>query len=81
MNMQDTIKTTIVDNATLFGFDYCGKEGNIDPCYTPENGNSFLLFFDGEEQTVYSLDAVMNTPFVDGKSLSEICEQITITEQ
>lgn len=80
MNMVDVIKSTIVDNATLFGFDYNGKSGNIDPSYTPETGDVFLLFFNGNEQSVSSIDEVFSTPFIDGKTLSEVANQITITE-
>ncbi|MEG0485164.1 MAG: hypothetical protein RR576_06930 [Oscillospiraceae bacterium] len=80
MNIFDTIKNTIVDNSTLFGFEYNGKFGNIDPCYKPNLGDTFLLFFDGREKTVCSFDEVMNEPFFSGKSLSEIANYITITD-
>ena len=41
MTMLAEIYTTLVDNATLFGFTYHGRPGNVDPCYTPETGNVF----------------------------------------
>ena len=78
--MMKTVKEVIVDNATLFGFDYKGKSGNIDPCYTPETGDTFLLFFDGNEQWVSSIDAVFSTPFINGKTFAEVADQITITD-
>lgn len=49
MNMLDEIYTTLVDNATLFGFTYHGKPGDVDPCYTPETGNVFLLGLMGKK--------------------------------
>ncbi|MEG0897330.1 MAG: hypothetical protein RR867_09440 [Ruthenibacterium sp.] len=74
------IQTRIAEICTLFGFEYNGKVGNIDPYYLSEGQFEFLLFFDGEEKTVTSIDAVMNEPFFDGKSLNDIAEDITITE-
>ena len=66
--------------ATLFEFTYNGKDGNIDPCYSPEKGNEFLLFYDGKEQTVDSVEKAMSMPFIEGKSLNEIGDKITITD-
>lgn len=74
------IADRIAEMCTLFGFEYNGKDGNVDPYYLPSDGDSFLLFFDGEEQTVHSIDEVMNTPFIGGKSLNELYDQIKITE-
>ena len=66
---------------TLFGFIYDGKDGNVDPYYIPEtNSDEFLLYYNGTEQTVTSIDEVMNTPFINGKSLNEIADKIEITE-
>lgn len=76
----DKVRDRIAECCTLFGFEFGGKAGNVDPYYAPNEGCSYLLFFDGQEQMVYTLDAVMQTPFVDGKSLAEIAEQITITD-
>ena len=77
MNTVDYIKQTLVVNGTLFGFEYRGKEGNIDPYYT--NGK-YLLFFDGKEKVVDSFEEVLSTPFIDGKTIVHVLEQITITE-
>jgi hypothetical protein len=38
------------------------------------------LYFDGNELTVHSIDEVMDTAFFDGKSLSEITNDIIITD-
>lgn len=77
---RDEIRDRIAECCTLFGFEYQGKEGNVDPYYTQEKGYSYLLYFHGSEQTVYSLDDVMNTPFIDGHTLRELAEQVNITE-
>ena len=77
----ETIKNRIDEMCTLFGFEYNGKEGNVDPCYDHiAKQNDFLLYFAGEEQTVHDIESVMNTPFIDGHSLNEVAEQLEITE-
>lgn len=77
----EKIKQRIGKMVTLFGFVYKGKDGNVDPYYLPETKTKeFLLFFDGEEQTVYNIDDVMNTPFIEGKTLNDVADQIEITE-
>lgn len=72
----DKIKSRIAEICTLFGFEYKGKDGNVDPYSSTE----FLLYYDGNEKTVHSIDEVMNTPFFGGHSLTEIAEDIIITE-
>lgn len=77
----DAIKNRISQMCTLFGFIYDGKDGNVDPYYIPETkSDEFLLYYNGTEQTVTSIDEVMNTPFINGKSLNEIADKIEITE-
>lgn len=71
------IKQTIQECATLFEFEYQGKYGNVDPYFHENNTFSFLLYFNEQEKTVYSIDEVMNTPFIDGKSLNEVAESLT----
>jgi hypothetical protein len=72
----DKIRARIDELCTLFGFTYHGKDGHVDPYSHSE----YLLFFDGREQVVHSIDEVMSTPFFDGHNLAEIADQITITE-
>ncbi len=75
------IKKRIEACVTLFGFEYRGIDGNVDPYYVPEKKRQeYLLFFDGDEQTVYDIEDVMNTPFIAGKTLSEVADEIEITE-
>lgn len=77
---KDKIRDRIAQCCTLFGFEYHGKSGNVDPYYTPGSGYSYLLFFDGAERTVYSLDDVMGTPFIEGHTLAELADSLEITE-
>lgn len=72
------IRNTIQDCATLFEFEYQGLDGNVDPYFHGDGNFSFLLYFNGEEKTVYNIDDVMNTPFIKGKSLNEIAENLII---
>lgn len=58
-------------------FTYCGKEGHVDPYYTPGKGYSYLLWFDGAERLVYDMDAVMHTPIFGGQALADIADSIT----
>lgn len=77
----EKIKQRIGEMVTLFGFVYNGKDGKVDPYYIPDKKtDAFLLYYDGEEQTVYNLDDVMNTPFIEGKTLNDVADQIEITE-
>ncbi len=66
---------------TLFGFEYNGIEGNIDPCYNSKRKcNEFLLYFNGQEQTVYSIEDVEKASFIDGKKLEDVFDDLVITE-
>ena len=70
------IKKRIEEYCTLFAFEYQGKKGHIDPY----SSKSFLLWYEGAETTVTSIDAVMNTPFFGGHTLLEIANEIIIKE-
>lgn len=73
---KDQIRNRIDELCTLFTFLYHGKEGHVDPF----SHTNYLLWFEGEEKTVNSIDEVMNTPFFDGHTLAEISEEIEITD-
>lgn len=72
------IKNIIQDCATLFEFEYQEIYGNIDPYFHGNNTFSFLLYFNGKEKTVYSINEVMNNPFINGKSLNEVAEFLNV---
>ncbi len=73
----EQIKERIAECITMFEFEYNGEIGNVDPYYIPQtNSTEYLLAFGGHEETVYSLDDVMNTPFVEGKTLAEIADRL-----
>lgn len=72
----DNIKNRINEICTLFGFEYNGIRGYVDPF----SETSFDLFYDGKTTQANSIDEVMSTPFFDGKALNDICDKIEITE-
>lgn len=66
-----------LDDLLMIEFSFHGLDGHIDP-YSARN---ILLFFDGEEQTVNSVEAALTTPFVNGKSIVDVLpdlEDVTI---
>ncbi len=62
---------------TMIYFRYCGKEGHVDPYYDARKGYSYLLWYAGKEKLVHSMDEVMNTPFWNGHTLTEIADDLT----
>ncbi len=78
MTKFEYIKHTVIDNGTLLGFEYEGKDGNIDPHYSGKD--TYLICFDKKELLVHSADEVFTTPFIAGKTLREVADQLVITE-
>ena len=77
----EKIKDIIRCCSGIFAFEYEGADGNVDPYYIPETKSyEYLLYYNGNEKTVYDIDTVMSTPFINGKSLSQLAEKITVTE-
>ena len=72
------IRTLIEQCASIIEFEYDGKYGNIDPCYSRNEGFLCLLYFDNYEIMTHSVDEAIKTPFIDGKSLNEIAELLEI---
>ena len=77
----DKVRIIIERGWSLFGFEYNGKECHVDPYFDSKtNRQVYLLYCQGEEMAVFSVDEAMNTPFFDGKPLNEIAEAIIVTE-
>ena len=71
--MSDLVKM----GAYMLVFKYNNKEYHIDPYYNFDTKQrSYLLFCKDKEELVYSVDEVMTNPFFDGKSLSDIIDDI-----
>lgn len=55
-------------------FSYNGKNGSI----CPISRTNISLCYDGSAVDVQSVDAAMSTPFIDGKSLNDLCDKLDI---
>ena len=51
-----------------------GKNGSI----CPISRTNISLCYDGNTVDVQSVDAAMSVPFIDGKSLNDLCEQLEL---
>lgn len=70
------IKSRISEIVSHFTFEFNGKSCGVDPL----SKNKFDMWCGDNTLTVNSIDDVMNCPFFDGKSLSEICRDIEIID-
>ena len=68
------MKTLIAGLTQDIDFEYHGKHGAI----CPFSHSDISLSYDGKEITVESVELAMSTPFVDGKSLAEVCEELVV---
>ncbi|MEE1396782.1 hypothetical protein [Ruminococcus sp.] len=78
MNAIDLLKKKVKGCYGLVEFAYQGKDGNIDPYFHEDGTYSYLLYFDGHEKMVYSIEDVMNTPFILGKSLYDLKNDVDL---
>ncbi len=75
MSLED-LRKAIESIATENYFGYKGKHG----CVEPISSQQFFLVYDGETTEVHSIDDIMNTPFIDGKSLNEVFDELDYVE-
>lgn len=73
----EKVKNRILEFCSHFTFEYDDKICGIDPY----NFNEFDMWY-GENvtHTASSIDEVMNKPFFDGKSLTQIADEIKIID-
>lgn len=65
----------LIDSLTQdIDFEYHGKQGSI----CPFSRADISLAYDGEELTVESVEAAMTSRFIEGRSLAEVCEELTL---
>lgn len=55
-------------------FSYDGKDGSI----CPISRTNISLCYDGNAVDVQSVDAAMDVPFINGRSLRDLCEQLEL---
>ena len=68
------LKEWILDMFQDINIEYDGKEGSI----CPFSHDNISFMFDDETRNYSSIDDMMSDPFIDGKSLNEICEKLTL---
>ena len=73
----DSLQKELSKGWAMLVFQYHGKEGHVDPYGTQDGNFSYLLWYDGDEKLVHSMEDVMHTPIFDGHSLSEIAGDIS----
>ena len=71
MNASD-LKSLIEGLTQDIDFEYRGKSGVI----CPFSRSDISLCYDGNEVTVDSVDKAMNTPFISGRSLVDVCAEL-----
>ena len=76
MKKSDSIKERINELASHFTFEYKNTACGVDPF----SENDFDLWCGDNNMTAKSIDEVMTTPFFNGKSLSEIADDIEIID-
>lgn len=74
------IRARIEECVSHLTFLYNGKDGVIDPYYVPGKGHFYPMCYDGKETVVRTVDEVMDLPFFDGRTLTEIAEKLEIDE-
>ncbi len=70
------IKDYLETLASHITFDYNGKSCGVDPL----SRTHYEIWYGEDDMVAKSLDEVMTIPFFDGKSLSDIAEEIVIDE-
>lgn len=76
MTISDKIRNRINEICTHFTFTYHGKSCGVDPY----SKNDFEMWCGDSDFRAKNIDEVMNHPLFDGKSLTEIAEDIEIIE-
>ena len=75
----EKVRKIVEEMIDLVDIKYDNRWGNIDKTYNLEKKkNQYLLYFDGYDILVESVDEVMSTPFIDGKTLSDVTKEIKI---
>lgn len=74
MKASDHLRDWIASLTQDIDFSYQGKDGSI----CPISPTDISLCYDGAAVDVQSVDAAMTTPFINGKSLNDLCDQLDI---
>lgn len=69
----EELRAWVAEIAQDISFIYQGKCGSI----CPFAEDDIALCYNEEAVTVHSVDEVFTTPFIEGKTLAEMCEKVT----
>lgn len=71
------LKDLIEQCFTTIWFLYKGHWGNVEPTYDSKTKVfTYAMYYHGVDLYVHDIDVAMKTPFVDGKSLEEVAEDL-----
>lgn len=73
----EKIKELIEECFTIIWFKYKGVVGNVEPWYDPKTKEfTYAMVYDDKETLVHTIDDAMKLPFINGKCLEEVAEQL-----
>jgi len=73
----EKLKKLIEECFTIIWFKYDGIWGNVEPWIdTKTKTYTYAACYDGKNLNFHKIEDVIETPFIKGKSLKEIAEQI-----
>lgn len=70
------IKNRLLEFCSLMTLQYNGVEFDIDPF----NQQLFHICYNGNEWEAHSIEEVMNNPFISGRCLNDIAEEIEVID-
>ena len=71
----DELKKRLSEVQSCFEFDYNGKHGGINPI----RADKIEVYYGGKSEYADSIDKAIDTPFVDGKKLEEIVNDLYVS--
>ena len=72
------LRDELSQGRTDYEFVFRGKRGSICPFNYPNGQFSADVGYDSVFNTYHTLNELMNAPFLDGKSLTEVAEEIEL---
>lgn len=73
---ENQIRKRLLEFCSLMVFQYREQEFDIDP-FSPCD---FHINYNGNEFDVHSIDEVLNTPFLDGKSMKDVMGELEVVD-
>ena len=77
MNVAE-LRSELSQGRTDYEFIYRGSRGSICPFNSSDGRFSANVSYNGVFNTYFTLNDLMNAPFLDGKSLAEVAEELEL---